>query len=105
MLFYCELAEPRLMASQEEVTASGLCSDGALQVEEEMEDLREMCRRRLGEEETEEDGQSKVETCCQEALQRVLGAQELGNNCLRTVTMVTSVLGISSIFIRLDQVT
>ncbi|XP_041858300.1 uncharacterized protein ccdc141 isoform X2 [Melanotaenia boesemani] len=64
----------------------------AQQVEKEMEDLRFMSKRgpRGEEEEDEEEATSKtrVDTCWQQTLQRVLDAEELGNICIQAVTMV-----------------
>ncbi|XP_023253042.1 coiled-coil domain-containing protein 141 [Seriola lalandi dorsalis] len=76
----------------------------AQQVEEEMEELREIYRRRPEEEEEREAGRSnirttsssrsplkkkQVQTCWEETLQRLVTAQELGNNYVHTVTLVS----------------
>lgn len=81
-----------------------------LQVEEEMEGLREIYMRRPEEDEEEEEREGKeadnsnirttssssspekkkqVDACWQETLQRLLAVQELGNNYINTVSMVT----------------
>ena len=87
------------------------CAVGApvFQVEEEMEELREILKRRPDEEEEEkheerEAGSSSIRTasscrspvkkkdvdaCWQAAEQKFLTAQDLGNNYVHTVSMVT----------------
>lgn len=71
-----------------------LLADGAavLQVEEEMEELMEIYRKRP---EEEEDGSSRkkqqqLDACWQETLQKILTCQELGADCVQTVAAVTS---------------
>lgn len=81
-----------------------------LQVEEEMEELREIYMRGPDEEEEEEqekqeEGEAgtssrspvkkkQVDTCWQATLQRFLTAQELGNAYAHTVPMVTRLSGV-----------
>lgn len=100
-----------------------LLADGApvFQVEVEMEELREVYRTRPEEKEKEEkqeereagssdirtrsplNNEEQVGTCWQETLQRLLAAQELGNNYVRIVTMVTRLPGIgvpTEVFLR-----
>lgn len=86
-----------------------------LQVEEEMEGLREIYMRRPEEDEEEEEEREgkeadnsnirttssssspekkkQVDACWQETLQRFLAVQELGNNYINTVSMVTRLSG------------
>lgn len=83
-----------------------------LQVEEEMEGLREFYMRRPEEDEEEEEREGKeadnirttssssspekkkqVDACWQETLQRFLSVQELGNNYINTVSTVTRLSG------------
>lgn len=61
---------------------------GVLQVEEEMEELKDIYRRRP---EEEEQGQSSWKG----ALQRLVSAQELGRHYVYTVTTVTRHSGLS----------
>lgn len=69
-----------------------------LQVEEEVEELKEMCRRRPEEEQESPSSCShvrspqkkkQVDACWQETLQRCHTAQEMGHDCVHTVTTVT----------------
>lgn len=63
-----------------------------LQVEEEMEELKEMYRRRPKEEESHirsPQKKNQVDAYWQETLQRFHTAQKLGNNYVHTVTTVT----------------
>ncbi|XP_068592421.1 coiled-coil domain-containing protein 141 isoform X2 [Cebidichthys violaceus] len=74
----------------------------AQQVEEEMEELMEIYRKRPEEDEEEEAGSSRkkkkqLDACWQETLQKILTCQELGDDCVRTVSTVSGALNLQSL--------
>ncbi|XP_034417600.1 coiled-coil domain-containing protein 141 [Cyclopterus lumpus] len=82
----------------------------AEQVEKEMEELREVYRKRLEEEEEEEEEagsfwkkKQQLDTCWQETLQKISTCQELGDHYVQTVSTVPGELNLQSLMSVVQQ--
>ncbi|XP_075968316.1 coiled-coil domain-containing protein 141 [Anarhichas minor] len=79
----------------------------AQQVEEEMEELMEIYRKRSEEEEAGSSRKKKkkkqLDACWQETLQKILTCQELGADCVQTVATVSGALNLQSLVSAVQQ--